>query len=327
MTDLCAIYPYSFGTKQKSKLNNYNLQFMPKRYRKKENNLILEIVTNSSWIELLFYSLLIALFGFVIFPILFLSSHILKLFLPVINFASGIIIFIFLIASLCKLIASSIAKKPPSDVSYIFNNEVKPTKISKYNNDKLEPDIHEEIETAEWSLELLKSLDWKRFEDLCSAYFDEKKIKNNQTSLGADGGIDILLFENSFSTPTALVQCKRHTGVIGVTLIREFVGVMHHEKINRGYFFTTGTFNTAAIDFAASNNLKLIDGAAFLSLIKRLPEESKNNLLYLTTDGDYKTPTCVKCGTKMILRTGKQKKFWGCSNFPKCRSKLAHLNN
>ncbi|MPN50852.1 hypothetical protein SDC9_198492 [bioreactor metagenome] len=38
-------------------------------------------------------------------------------------------------------------------------------------------------------------------------------------------------------------------------------------------------------------------------------------------------PACPKCGSKMILRTAKSGanaggQFWGCSNFPRCRSVL-----
>ena len=28
---------------------------------------------------------------------------------------------------------------------------------------------------------------------------------------------------------------------------------------------------------------------------------------------------CPNCGEKLILRTGKYGKFYGCSNYPKCR--------
>ena len=29
--------------------------------------------------------------------------------------------------------------------------------------------------------------------------------------------------------------------------------------------------------------------------------------------------TCPECGGKLVLRNGKNGKFYGCSNFPKCR--------
>lgn len=46
------------------------------------------------------------------------------------------------------------------------------------------------------------------------------------------------------------------------------------------------------------------------------------------TQGEYQAPKlCPKCGSEMVLRTvqngsSKGKKFWGCTNFPKCRGIL-----
>jgi hypothetical protein len=31
-------------------------------------------------------------------------------------------------------------------------------------------------------------------------------------------------------------------------------------------------------------------------------------------------PNCEKCGAKMHLVNGRRGKFWGCNNYPKCRS-------
>jgi NAD-dependent SIR2 family protein deacetylase len=41
------------------------------------------------------------------------------------------------------------------------------------------------------------------------------------------------------------------------------------------------------------------------------------------------TPNCPKCNNEMVLRTAKSEKnkgnqFWGCSNFPKCRSMMVY---
>jgi predicted RNA-binding Zn-ribbon protein involved in translation (DUF1610 family)/very-short-patch-repair endonuclease len=46
-----------------------------------------------------------------------------------------------------------------------------------------------------------------------------------------------------------------------------------------------------------------------------------------TTRSTDSNPSCPKCGSKMILRTAKSGanvggQFWGCSNFPRCRSLL-----
>lgn len=41
-------------------------------------------------------------------------------------------------------------------------------------------------------------------------------------------------------------------------------------------------------------------------------------------EGEYWRPTCASCGVKMVERTarGKGDKFWGCAQYPKCRSTL-----
>lgn len=43
------------------------------------------------------------------------------------------------------------------------------------------------------------------------------------------------------------------------------------------------------------------------------------------------TPVCPKCGVEMVLRTGKKganagSQFWGCPNYPSCRSTLPYEN-
>jgi hypothetical protein len=48
----------------------------------------------------------------------------------------------------------------------------------------------------------------------------------------------------------------------------------------------------------------------------------------ITQNADL-TPKCPKCGSEMVLRTAKSgtnqgEKFWGCSNFPKCRGILKY---
>lgn len=171
--------------------------------------------------------------------------------------------------------------------------------------------------------QLLCSLEWKRFEDLCAGYFTEIGIKNNLTPLGADGGVDIQLYEDDASNkPTCLVQCKAYTKPVGIKLMREFIGVMHLEKVSRGIYITTSGFNAAAVSAARENNIQLIDGYQLVNLIERLPVEIQDKLVKYVTAGDYTTPTCVQCGIKMVRRKSNDKEFWGCKNFPKCRRTL-----
>ena len=61
---------------------------------------------------------------------------------------------------------------------------------------------------------------------------------------------------------------------------------------------------------------------AVLASILTLTDEQQAGLLRLATAGDYTTPTCPSCAVKMTKREPKAggKTFWGCVNFPRCRS-------
>lgn len=173
-----------------------------------------------------------------------------------------------------------------------------------------------------WSLNLLKELEWKRYEDLAVAYYREKGHRAEATNLGADGGIDIKLYQDDSDKPTTIVQCKAWGSQVGVKQIREFLGVMTHEKIDKGFYMTTSSYTADAIDFAKTNKITLITGDMLLMMLQRLSSETQQKLLTLVTDGDYKTPTCASCGVKMLRRPSKRGDFWGCVNYPRCRQRL-----
>jgi len=201
-----------------------------------------------------------------------------------------------------------------------------------YRTDSTSTNVENELKVKNkiWSLELIKSLEWRYFEELCSEYYKEKGYETKLTRFGADGGVDINLFKESYSLnkPYGIVQCKAwNTNKIGVKPIRELYGVMAAEQTPLGIFITSGAFTIEAKDFSKNKNLKLISGIELLNLIKVMPEKSKQKLLDKITKGDYLTPTCPSCGIKMVLRTSKKgqnigSKFWGCKKFPRCRSTL-----
>jgi restriction system protein len=186
---------------------------------------------------------------------------------------------------------------------------------SKRDSSSLKPQV--------WSLDLLSTIEWKRFEDLAAEYYREKGIRCETTSLGADGGIDLKLFQDDSGKPTAIVQCKAWVGrMVGVKPVRELRGVMAGEQVEKGFFMTSSTYSDDAKEFARKNQITLIDATLFLMMIKRLPQESQQRLLRFATQGDYMTPTCPTCGVKMVKRNGGRGAFWGCGNYPRCKQIL-----
>jgi restriction system protein len=97
---------------------------------------------------------------------------------------------------------------------------------------------------------------------------------------------------------------------------------MASEKITTGYFFTTSKFSNDAIEFANKNKMTLINGQDLINIIQSFKTEQQKKLFQIATNGDYKTPTCPNCDVKMIKRNSERGEFWGCVNYPRCKSKL-----
>jgi hypothetical protein len=78
-----------------------------------------------------------------------------------------------------------------------------------------------------WSLELLRRIEWKRFEELTAAFYRAIGLRSETIRCGADGGIDAKLFKGDSPDPTAIVQCKAwNARPVGVKPVRELLGVM-----------------------------------------------------------------------------------------------------
>lgn len=181
-----------------------------------------------------------------------------------------------------------------------------------------------------WTQELLGQLEWKRFEELCRAYFEAKGYVSKTTRTGADGGVDINLYKGKSEKPAVLVQCKAwNTYKVGVKPVRELFGVMAASGVSKGVFMTTGKFTDEAKSFAKGKKVVLGTGSSLFQSIKGMPEETQATLLEVATEGAYTTPTCASCDIKMIIRTIKKGKnagdgFWGCTNYPRCKNTLKY---
>jgi restriction system protein len=181
------------------------------------------------------------------------------------------------------------------------------------------------LDTSTWNLALLKALEWKRFEQLNGAYFRTLKFRVEEASPGPDGGVDLRLYVDEATASPILVQCKAwNTWKVGVKQIRELFGVMTAEGVSEGIYVTTSSFSKEASEFANGKNIHLIDGDDLLAKLRALPSDEQDQLRNLATSGDFSTPTCASCGVKMIQRvsTKTRERFWGCINYPRCRSTL-----
>lgn len=184
--------------------------------------------------------------------------------------------------------------------------------------------------SREWSIEILKQLEWKRFETVCNEYLKAIGHDARETRIGPDGGVDIIVRKEGQDKPLAIVQCKAwNTYKVGVKPVRELFGLMAAERVTTGMFISSGEFTAEAISFAEGKRLRLINGDKLVTAIKKLSAEQQQQLLDLALEGDFTSPTCPRCGIKMAVREVSRGKnagnnFWGCINYPRCRSTLVY---
>lgn len=214
----------------------------------------------------------------------------------------------------------------------------KPSTVSQRQEPSPIPQIYEQIITTEpqeiiksipeqLTAEVLREIEWKRFETLCSELLNTLGYVAIETDYGPDGGIDITVRRNGEYEPFGIVQCKAWSSNVKETEIRDLLGTMTKHQYNQGMLMTTSEFTSNAREFAKGTKVTLVTGDMIVSKVNRLPDEDRKKLLSKILDGDYKTPTCPKCGIKMNLKTATKgpqagKNFWGCPNYPKCRNVL-----
>lgn len=175
---------------------------------------------------------------------------------------------------------------------------------------------------------LLRDLEWRRLEEVTAAYFEQIGWSSKLNTFGSDGGIDIKLVRLNDPKATAIVQCKAwNDWKVGVKEIREFYGVLTAESISKGYFVISGDFTEEARSFAQRKPLTLISGNDLIARIALLPDLARRRVYSIAIAGDYATPSCPRCGHKMVRRIGARgrsdgKPFWGCRHYPHCRGIL-----
>ena len=178
------------------------------------------------------------------------------------------------------------------------------------------------------TFELIDALEWRRFEELSAAYFRAQglravcnELSRQDSDSHGDGGIDIRLYRDSRPEPYAIVQCKARSKESDLDMVRAFFGVMAANRIANGYYVSCNGFTGPACDFARDNGVTRISGQQLLDSLNYLPAETIASIRRDIWRDDYHTPTCPRCGSKMVRRESATP-FWGCSHFPSCKHRI-----
>lgn len=172
---------------------------------------------------------------------------------------------------------------------------------------------------ARFTPELLGKLEWKRFEELVAAYYNKTGVVATRTKTGPASPVHIKISWKGEQRPFASVHCIAHpSGLVDAKSIQALCEVLAAEDIRRGYVVTSGKFSVAARDLAEEKHITLLSGDIFIEKLNALPDPARNELMKDASAGDYSTPTCPQCESKMA-RAPEDSSMWKC---PQCGTVL-----
>ncbi|MFM2198918.1 MAG: hypothetical protein RLZZ505_2350 [Verrucomicrobiota bacterium] len=125
------------------------------------------------------------------------------------------------------------------------------------------------------ALEIVKSIPPDAFERLCQRLLRESDFTSvTVTGRSGDGGIDGIgiLQINPFVSFRVLFQCKRYSGSVSPSQVRDFRGAMLG-RADKGIIITTGTFTQEARKEAFRDGappLELVDGDKLIDMFEHL---------------------------------------------------------
>ncbi|WP_066259406.1 restriction endonuclease [Neobacillus drentensis] len=164
----------------------------------------------------------------------------------------------------------------------------------------------------------IDSMDGIQFEYYLKELYQSRGYGAEVTNASGDYGADLLLNKDG---KKIVVQAKRYSKDVGIKAVQEVIGAKSYYKADEAWVVSNRYFTKAAKDLAQKGNVRLVDRDMLINYILVLNPVSEStepsNLTTAVPSNTY--GTCSKCGSPMVLRTGKRGEFLGCSSFPKCR--------
>jgi restriction system protein len=119
------------------------------------------------------------------------------------------------------------------------------------------------------ALEILTNRSSRDLEVLVERLYKRIGYQTKLTNPTKDGGRDILAHRIEPSKKESLlIECKNYRHTVGVEIIRQLLGVVASEKVNKGVLVTTNRFTKGAKDFTNENpRIELIDGEQLIVLL------------------------------------------------------------
>jgi hypothetical protein len=184
----------------------------------------------------------------------------------------------------------------------------------------------------------MEDLTGHEFEDLVEVLLNKMGLSTEGRKPSADGGIDIVAHDpRPIVGGKYIIQCKRYTSPIAVSVVRDLYGVVTSERASKGILVTNSRFTREAEDFAGGKPIELVDGDELRTLMQgnempilgRGPAPQGINGIVLKEIScprchhapvDQMDYFCKACGGAMVIDFPRT---WACSFCHKPSSKIS----
>ena len=109
------------------------------------------------------------------------------------------------------------------------------------------------------------------FEEMVAELYRLMGHQARRTGSVGDHGVDVVV--NAKNGEKWVVQCKRWRTPAGESIVRDFYGMMQHEKAAQGAIIATRGFTRPAMEWAKGKPLHLYDGKDFLRLWEQIKKQ------------------------------------------------------
>ncbi len=195
------------------------------------------------------------------------------------------------------LVKPDLTTVEPKDVLKVSRETDKKGRQAKNNQKESQdtPEADTPEETQSWRAKLYyiltKQIDPSSFERLIQRLLRESGfVQVEVTGRTGDGGIDGkgIARIHGFMSFHVVFQCKRYSGVVSASHIRDFRGAMVG-RADKGLFITTGTFSRDAVKEASRDGappIDLVDGDHLADKLKEFSLGTKTEMIENVTVDD-----------------------------------------
>lgn len=188
------------------------------------------------------------------------------------------------------------------------------------------PDGRPAVPTDDWTPELLRVIDWRRFEVVCTRLFSHAGLDVQPRTVPGRRGVDIWLYSrHKPGEPVSVVHCCQWIEAEDVPeVLTAIERQMKSRSLTRATLATATALGAPMRQRAEVAGIAVLDAPGLFGLIRQRTAEQQEQLLALAIDGEYWRPTCHQCGIKMAERTDSTsgRALWACTNAPRCRHLL-----